>query len=314
MTTLLDRYLFPIRGYLPKDAPQDDIIAEISDELQSQIEEGKDEAQVIKSYGHPRIVAARYGRAQYLIGPELFPFYLTTLRNVLVGGIALVLFGGGIAAILMHNGGVFFESLGIAWNTAWWIVAVVTILFVVVERLPQGRVNELTSKWDPLELPAPSTLPPASRFSALAEFIANFIAVLVLLDAWGPHHIPVVAQIASFLAQFHASFTGAWFPAYIATLAGSALIAGSAIAVFVRPNLSWLHEFFRAFASAVAAIGIAITLANGPWISAPDPGWNTAAMGCLISAIVVLVIGIVTSLRALRHLRAVTNAVTRPSL
>ncbi|MBV9270503.1 MAG: hypothetical protein JO165_05370, partial [Candidatus Eremiobacteraeota bacterium] len=37
--TILDRYLYAVRNNLPKDQPGDDIVAEIGDDLRSQIEE-----------------------------------------------------------------------------------------------------------------------------------------------------------------------------------------------------------------------------------------------------------------------------------
>lgn len=313
MTTLLDRYLAAVAEALPKDVDRDDVLAEIADELQSQIEEGKNETEAIRAYGHPRVVAARYGRAQYLIGPELFPFYVLMLRNVLAGGIALVLLGGGLTAILLHDGGIFFESLGIAWNTAWWIAFVVTLLFAIAERTssPLGRV---TSRWDPLELPAPSAVTPVKWYSAIIEFVVNFIALLVLLDAWGPHHIPLDVQIAAILRDAHASLSAAWYPAYIATLAGSAILAGSALTVFVRPSFTALHEAFRMVANLVAAVGIGVTLANGPWIVAPEPGWNTAAQWLLISAIVVLLASTVTTALNLRNVLRATNAAVQSCL
>ena len=128
MSTLLDRYLYAVAEALPGDVAKDDVVAEIRDELQSQIDEGKDEVAVIKAYGRPQVVAARYGGVQYLVGPDLFPFYWATLRNVLAGGVALVLVGGGLMAIVAHDGGIFFATLGVAWNTALWIVAVVLFI------------------------------------------------------------------------------------------------------------------------------------------------------------------------------------------
>ena len=85
--TLVDRYLRAVRDYLPR-GQQDDIINELSDNLQSRIEDeaaarGRplsetEEAAILKEFGHPMAVAARYrgdersvtfgGR---LIGPEL---------------------------------------------------------------------------------------------------------------------------------------------------------------------------------------------------------------------------------------------------
>jgi hypothetical protein len=85
---LLDRYLHAVKKFLPKEQ-QDDIVAELSDDLRSQMEdreaelgrpltEAEQEA-VLKAHGHPVIVAGRYRQdrrsvafGRQLIGPVLF--------------------------------------------------------------------------------------------------------------------------------------------------------------------------------------------------------------------------------------------------
>lgn len=314
MTTLLDRYLYAIEEALPNDVAKADVVAEIRDELQSQIDEGNDEAQVIQAYGHPRVVAARYARVHYLIGPDLYPFYWGIMRNVLTAGVALVLLGGGMAAILAHDGRIFFDALGVAWNTALWIVAIITIIFAIAERVPQGesgRIGPFSRAWDPRRLPAPDALPPVRRSAALVEFVANFLAVLVLLDVRS-QHIPLDALAANILAGGSAVLTPAWYPAYYATLAGSAIVAGAAMTAFLWPHLTRILEALRTFASVVTIAGIVATLARGTLIVAPEPGWNTAALVCLYAAILVLLIGIGTSLREIRsHARTGPNATLR---
>jgi hypothetical protein len=42
---------------------------------------------VIKQHGHPIVVAARYQRPQYLIGPTVFPFYWLILRIAAIGAL-----------------------------------------------------------------------------------------------------------------------------------------------------------------------------------------------------------------------------------
>ena len=305
MSTLLDRYLYAVEAALPRDVAKADIVAEIRDELQSQIDEGADELKVIKAYGHPRVVATRYGRVQYLIGPDLFPFYWLTVRNVLIAGIALVLAGGGLVAIVAHNGKIFFDALGIAWNTAWWIAVVVTIIFAVAEQVPQRssvRIGPFSRDWDPGRLPLPGALPPAKSYASLAEFLANILMLLVLLDVHS-QHIPLDALVANILTAGNAALTPAWYPAYYATIAGTAIVAGSAMTVFLKPNLTIAHELLRTLAGAITIAGIAVTLARGPLIVAAASGWNTSAQCCLIVAIIALLISSATSVREIRRAR-----------
>lgn len=309
MSSMLDRYLYAVQNDLPKDQPAADIIAEIGDDLQSQMDERsatlgrplteEEQAALIKAYGHPRIVAGRYNRVQYLVGPETFPFYFSTLRLVLVVVVTIELLAGAISSLVTHNGFLFFEALGAAWNSLIWIFGIVTVVFALGERT-HDRASFLNSlKWDPRRLPAPNAWPPVPRTSSMAEFIANFLALLVLLDAAGPHHIPLDAVVASMLQAMQSSLTPAWHGAYIGTIAGSALLAASALAAFVRPQLGAVHEGVRVLASAVTIAGIAFTLQAGPWIQSPDPRLNTVALYFLVAVLVVLLVQIAVSARAL---------------
>ena len=318
--TLLDRYLYQVRLRLPK-AQAADIVAEIADDLQSQFEEREnplgrpltedEEAELIKAYGHPNVVAARYSAVQYLIGPESFPFYFSALRLVATVVIAIELLGGAIGALVSHNGAIFFAALGAAWNSLIWIFGIVTIVFAISERVPHGPAARLPfrpSNWDPRRLPAPGVLPPVSRGSALIEFIVNFIALLAILDAPGPvHHIPLDAIIANVLRELHLTLTPAWHGAYIGTLTGTALIAISAITVFIRPQLSSWREIAVIAGSLATMAGLAFTLKSGPWIQPSNATLDATILYTLVSAIVIFAVNIALSIRA--FLRKTSNAV-----
>ena len=309
--TMLDRYLYAVRNDLPKGAPADDIVAEIADELQSQMEAREavlgrrltddEQAETLKAYGHPRVVAARYGRVRYLIGPDLLPFYWSALRTVATIVVAIELVAGGISAIVRHDGIVFFGALAAAWNSLIWIFGIVTVVFALGERAQprDGRAGIIPLGWDPRRLPAPGVLPPVPRSSALAEFVANFLALLVLLDASGPHRIPLDSIVAGALVGMHASLTPAWHGAYAGLIAGTALVALAAIVAFVWPRLGTIHELARLVASGVVIVGIAITLQAGPWIRPSDGALNTAALYTLVAAIAILALQAMVSVRIL---------------
>jgi len=77
---LLERYLQAVKPLLPRKA-QDDILRELSENIRCQMEEKEadlgrplteaEQEEVIKQHGHPIVVAARYRRPQYLIGPAV---------------------------------------------------------------------------------------------------------------------------------------------------------------------------------------------------------------------------------------------------
>jgi hypothetical protein len=158
---LIDRYLGAIRRNLPVRGA-DDIVAELRDALASRIEEREDALgrpltpeemrALIKSFGHPLVVAARYRKRQWLIGPDVFPFYLMVARVVLLAvvGVQVViclvrlLFGDGepVQVVLAMFGGLA-TSLIIS-------LAIVTLLFVVLER--SGFPAEHLQNWNPAQL------------------------------------------------------------------------------------------------------------------------------------------------------------------
>ena len=118
--TIAERYLRAVREQLPRDQ-QDDIINELNDRIQSRFEDEEaalgrplgeaEEAAILKGFGHPMTVAARYrgdersltfGRK--LIGPELFPSYLIVVWFYLVVSLA-------IAAISMVGSGSIWSGV-----------------------------------------------------------------------------------------------------------------------------------------------------------------------------------------------------------
>ena len=83
---LVERYLSAISAQ-PPCREADDIVAELGDAIASRIEDREealgrpltaDEIEaLVKDFGHPLVVAARYRNQQWLIGPEVYPFYLS---------------------------------------------------------------------------------------------------------------------------------------------------------------------------------------------------------------------------------------------
>lgn len=108
---LIERYLAAIRRNLPTEKATD-VTAELREDLLSRIEEGEERlgrsldkselSTLIKESGHPLVVASRYRQRQQLIGPETYPFFIFTLKLVLlivaviivVAAFAAMAFGG----------------------------------------------------------------------------------------------------------------------------------------------------------------------------------------------------------------------------
>jgi hypothetical protein len=163
---LLDRYLQAVRFWLPRKQ-QDDIIAELGDDLRSQVEEresalgrplNEDElVALLKQAGHPLWVAGRYQKQQALIGPVLFPLYSFVLKIVMLGYLGPWLVTWVVLTVFVPSHRAPNPALTLAGGWASFCANVfvlfgfVTLVFAVLERF-QSAVSAL-QQWDPRKLP-----------------------------------------------------------------------------------------------------------------------------------------------------------------
>ncbi len=182
--TTLDRYLRSVRFWLPRDQ-RDDIIAELSEDLHSQIEERErslgrslTEAELdtlLKHRGTPMAVAGRYLPQRYLIGPAVFPIY----RTILTGWLLFYLLPAtivGMVLLLSHAGisSLTWGSLfGWVFRVAAYAFAIMTLVFAMIDR-SQAKVGGL----DAWEKRTPDPLR-VSRFEAITELVAGAIGLLI---------------------------------------------------------------------------------------------------------------------------------------
>lgn len=183
---LLDRYLKAVKFWLPSEQKQD-IIAELSEDIRSQIEDQESElgrplndadvGTILKKLGPPMLVAQRYLPPRYLIGPALFPTYWMVLRFswlciygpwliIVIGLKIFASFGAahtGAAAAGMWDA--FFRSLFIQF-------AVITGVFAAIER---SHANAgFLKNWNPrkqLKVRDPNRVPRSSSISELAWYV-----------------------------------------------------------------------------------------------------------------------------------------------
>ena len=188
---LLDRYVAAVKSSLPS-AQRDDIAAEICAELEAQVEDREQQlgrpltpdeaAEILKRYGHPRIVASRYCTTQYLIGPMLLPFYWNVLKIVLLATTLLAFAAASAKTIAFGAPAV---QIAAAWGTFWTTmlagVGAVTIIFAIIERTAQGSSGGSIwlERWNPRTL-APAAVYDRPRFSTLGatfELLFNIVAL-----------------------------------------------------------------------------------------------------------------------------------------
>jgi hypothetical protein len=241
---LLDRYLQAVRFWLPK-AQQEDLIAELSEDLHSQVEEKEGElgrplheaevSVILKRCGSPILVASRYRPQRHLIGPVLFPIYEFVLKMVLLW-ILVPVFVFIVGPVNLANtrdwGLAAAHTLGDLWSGAFVAAGVITLVFAVIEAT-QAHLG-LQDKWDPRSLPAlqkqerkPSSL------KMLCELGFAFFGLIWILLV--PHYpVLILGPAAGFLKA------GPWLHTFYVPilLLGIAGLLRSAISL-ARPQWAW---------------------------------------------------------------------------
>lgn len=176
---LIERYVSKVATALPSGQR-----ADVSAELRSLLEEAVQEraraagrapdealaAEVLREWGHPDEVAARYLPAdRYLIGPALFPTYVTVVSMVIA-----------IAAALLIGFGLLRERewtqvMQRVFDAALWNFGLVTLIFAVIERTrrqERGRKKEFDpEKLEPVRDP--------DKVSLLAHEIGLYVVLVV---------------------------------------------------------------------------------------------------------------------------------------
>ncbi len=253
---LLDRYLQAVRKHLPWKR-QDDILAELRANLESQLEEHEEalgrpltqtEAEAwLKEIGPPMQVAARYLPQQYLIGPTIFPTYWWVIRTVMLWGFAIMAIVTAVRIMVSgfdigsaHGlpgldpaGTAILEStvqallnipFALMQIAAWVTLTFAAIEFAVARGLASWpSVDAFTGDWPPNKLPplersiAPRKKP-RSRSQAIAEVVLG-----VMLIIWLPlipmHPVVVLGPGATLLDMTRFAFAPACYRFYWAFMA-----------------------------------------------------------------------------------------------
>lgn len=206
---IIERYIYAIQRRLPLKT-RDDITKEIKSLIFDELEgnfgkkdtyEEKEIEQVLVEMGRPRTVAARYrGDKQYLIGPEIFPYYKMVLA-IAAGATTLGLLisfivscfsldGGsweGMKLILGFVGSVFSAMLG--------LVGGVTIAFAIIERVSNMKCNEINfdDEFVPKDLPElPEEKEKVTLVGSIFSIVFTIIWIVVLNTFVRTGNIPFV--------------------------------------------------------------------------------------------------------------------------
>lgn len=184
MSDLVDRYLGAVAALLPK-AQRQDIVAELRDLILNRVEDleaqrgrpldKREMEALLREIGHPIAVAGRYGSAQALVGPELYPFWLFGVKALLaIAALAAAI--PTILAVLMDHGDarLVFRAANDFIPTALSLVGAATLIAAAIER---GWIKaDGFRNWKVSELPSvPDTKGwfVRSRFDGLFELVAT---------------------------------------------------------------------------------------------------------------------------------------------
>ncbi|MES2096056.1 MAG: hypothetical protein V4459_04800 [Pseudomonadota bacterium] len=199
---LIDRYLSAIRWNLPRSANADDVIAELRDVIASRIEDREDAldrvlthdevSALLRDFGHPLIVAARYGTQHSLIGPDLFPFYWFSLKVVLAICAAILVITTAINAVAGSQPVMRALIRGAA-SGGWSLLAnagLVTLVFAGIERT--GWLTGYLQRWTPEDLPDLSQFTGRTKPKSVWESLFEVGAGIALILWWtGVIHVPL---------------------------------------------------------------------------------------------------------------------------
>ena len=281
---LLDRYLQAVRFWLPR-TQQNDIIAELGDDLRSQVEEQQsalgrqlnenEMVALLHQTGHPMRVAGRYLPQQSLIGPVLFPLYRFVVVVVAFGYLApWILVWAGMMIFMpsyraTHSGMAMLGTWASFWSLAFTLFGVITITFAIMERF-QARISWL-NQWDPRKLPRVSRR--KNRVSRVESvfglaFSILFVVWWLALSRYG--HM-MFGPAAGFL-WLNPALRAWFFPAVVPTCV---LIVQQCINLF-RPQWTWLRAAAMLVADAIT-LGILVSIARiHPFVFLADAGMDAA--------------------------------------
>ena len=270
---IIDRYLHAVKFWLPK-AQQQDLLAELAEDLQSQTEEREaalghplDEgelADILRRRGSPMRVASGFIPEQRLISPAMLPVYRLVLKIVLLWVLAPLFAFVFIGPIFSsaHPGLVILDFFAEAWRAGFMVVGIVTVVFGLIDRYHAKWVD----KWDPRKLPrVPASQETTARRNDFAGFISGLAAFIFWACLmWHRSEIAFQGGLRIILGPI-------WSQAYWLVLGltlARALVDGFS---FLRPARTRVSSGIRIGLDVAGILMAGILLRAGNWIEIAAP-------------------------------------------
>jgi hypothetical protein len=322
---LIGRYLQAVGFWLPR-AQKQDILAELSEDLHSQIEDRESQlgramteaevSELLKQRGRPILVAAQFMPQRSLIGPALYPVYIFVLKIValcyvipwLMVWLGILLFQR--AGMATHLSGEW-HSLGTLWTIVFTQFGIITVVFAAIDRA--SVKSSCVSEWDPRKLPKVKVEASTKRrVNAIAGLVFAVLGLLWVLA------IPEFPFLIIGPAAFLVKGAPVWQSIYWAIVALAVASIVEHLVIVLRPQLTWFPPTFKIATLLLSAWIVNALLHTHTYLlpAIPQGGGVAAAMnlGIQIAAVVwaaglVIALGI-NAWQAFREIRRTMQPAT----
>ncbi len=260
---LVSRYLASVERHLPREGVLD-VMAELREALRAKIEASEDKlgraattdevAAVLKTFGAPPVVAARYEGRMQLIGPVLYPWFWPTQRTALGITLAVYLVMAALRSLAADNPiQAMIQRIDNVIGIGLMAFAAVTLVFIAVERWGDP-VKLFEKRWDPKSLPRDNIRKPRSLFESGVSLFFDVLFILVWLKFVPfPNELPLRdgASVSIVLSP-------AWSVVYWPILALALLAAAGHLHDMVRPAWNRLRSAMSivGYAGGLAVLGV----------------------------------------------------------
>lgn len=229
-TDLLTRYLQSVGFWLPP-ATKQDILAEISEDLHSQIDDraaslnrpliDAEVAEILKQRGRPVVVAGTFLPQRQLIGPVMFPIYVFVLKIVALCYF-LPWFLVWLGYLIFDPSFGSFHELGMFWTLVWTAFGIITFIFAMLDRT--STRSKFISEWDPRKLPKASHKQPSRKHRDIGTIVFGILYLGWLLV------VPDFPFLAMGPAAYFVKFAPVWHSIYpwLIALAVAGILEASA--------------------------------------------------------------------------------------
>jgi hypothetical protein len=189
---LLERYITEVGRYLPRKGREDvknELRSTLQDMLDDRVEGEPTEADVealLREYGSPRKVAASYGTEQYVIGPDLYPFFIMVMKFGVMGIVIgfTISFTVGLIGSTMGLAELGMSVLGLFAQVFTSILSFLGMLLIVMMILQRygikPEIGEKEREWNPRSLPAVDDPFRFSQFEMVLSIVLTGVWIMIL--------------------------------------------------------------------------------------------------------------------------------------